>query len=105
MQHHAADQLNVEVPHVQHAASGLANHSKGLLQNFVENFLQSFVLLFFKLFLLIEIGLFPTPSGGAAGRRFLCDPAQPLLNALPEFVRLGAQFGVGELLDLRAQER
>jgi hypothetical protein len=27
--------------------------------------------------------------------------AQPLLNALPEFVRFGAQFGVAELLDLR----
>ena len=26
--------------------------------------------------------------------------AQPLLNALPEFVRFGAQFGVSELLDL-----
>jgi hypothetical protein len=29
------------------------------------------------------------------------DAAHPLLNALAEFVCLGPQFGVGELLDLR----
>ena len=37
MQHHAADQLHVEVPHVEHAASGFANHGKSFLENFVED--------------------------------------------------------------------
>ena len=47
--HHAADQLHIEVAHVEHAASGLAHHGEGFHQNFVQNFLQSFVLLFFEL--------------------------------------------------------
>ena len=57
VQDHAADQLHVEVPHVEHAASGLANHRKGFHQNLVENFLQRFVFLFFELLLLVKIGL------------------------------------------------
>ena len=36
VQHHAADELHVEVPHVQHAASGLADDREGLRQQVVE---------------------------------------------------------------------
>ena len=36
VQHHAADQLHVEVPHVQHAASGLADDRERLDQQIVE---------------------------------------------------------------------
>ena len=36
VQHHAADELHVEVPHVQHAAAGLADDGKGLGQQVVE---------------------------------------------------------------------
>ena len=36
VQHHAADQLHVEVPHVQHAAAGLADDGEGLGQQVVE---------------------------------------------------------------------
>ena len=36
MQHHAADQLHVEVPHVEHAAAGFADDGKGLGQQVVE---------------------------------------------------------------------
>jgi hypothetical protein len=36
VQHHAADELHVEVPHVEHAAAGLAHHGEGLGQEVVE---------------------------------------------------------------------
>src|ERR1035438_300631 len=101
VQHHAADQLHVEMPHVEHTPSRLADHSKGLYQNLFEDFLDSFVLLFFKLLLLVKIGLVLGSRLGGLGLRTPGNVAQPLLNALPEFVRFGAQFGVAELLDLR----
>ncbi len=103
MQHHAANQLHVKVAHIEHPASRLAHHGKGFHQDFVEHFLQRFVLLFFKCFLLVKIGI-------VVGSRLCClrllgpgDAAQPLLNALAEFIRLGAQLFVAELLNLRLQ--
>ena len=36
VQHHAADQLHVEVPHVEHAPAGLADHGERLDQQVVE---------------------------------------------------------------------
>ena len=39
VQHHAADQLHVEVPHLHRAPARLAHHRKGLGQNLVERFL------------------------------------------------------------------
>ena len=36
VQHHAADQLHVEVPHVQRAAAGFADDGEGLRQQVVE---------------------------------------------------------------------
>ena len=36
VQHHAADQLHVVVPHLQHAAAGLADHGERLGQQVVE---------------------------------------------------------------------
>ena len=38
VQHHAADQLHVEVPHVQHAAAGLADDGERFGQQVVERF-------------------------------------------------------------------
>ena len=38
MQHHAADQLHVEVTHLQHALAGLAADREGLRQQLVERF-------------------------------------------------------------------
>ena len=36
VQHHAADELHVEVPHVEHAAAGLADDARRLGQQVVE---------------------------------------------------------------------
>ena len=36
MQHHAADQLDVEMPHVENAAAGFADHGEGFDQQIVE---------------------------------------------------------------------
>ena len=36
MQDHAADQLDVEVPHVEHAAASLADDGKGLVEEVIE---------------------------------------------------------------------
>ena len=38
VQHHAADELHVEVPHVQHALAGLADDGKRFDQQVVERF-------------------------------------------------------------------
>ncbi len=57
MQNHTADQLHVEVPHLEHAPPSLAHDRKGFHQNVVENLLQRFVFLFLELLLLIKIGL------------------------------------------------
>ena len=47
VQHHAANQLHVEMTHVKYAASGFADHGKGFHQNLAEDFLQRAVLLLF----------------------------------------------------------
>ena len=36
VQHHAADQLNIEVAHAEHALAGLAHHGEGLGQQLIE---------------------------------------------------------------------
>ena len=36
VQHHAADQLHVEMAHVEHAAAGFADHGEGFDQEVVE---------------------------------------------------------------------
>ena len=38
VQHHAADQLHVEVPHVQHAPAGFADDGEGFDEQIVERF-------------------------------------------------------------------
>ena len=37
VQHHAADQLHVKMPHLQYPAAGLAHHGEGLGQNLVQH--------------------------------------------------------------------
>jgi hypothetical protein len=92
--YHAADQLHVEMTHVEHTAAGLAHHGEGFYQDFIQNFLQRFVLLFLELLRLIDINV----GFGFLLRRWnIGDAAQPLLNALPELARLGAKLVVGEL--------
>ena len=67
MQHHAANQLHIEVAHLKHAPPGLAHHGKRFLQNLVENFLKRFVLLFFKFLLPVNIGLVLVAGRGDLG--------------------------------------
>src|SRR5271156_687792 len=55
MQNHAADQLHVEVAHVEHAPSGFADDGKGFLQQFVENAFEHLVALLFDFFLTVAI--------------------------------------------------
>ena len=37
MQHHAADQLHIEMAHAQHPLAGFAHHRKGLRQDLIED--------------------------------------------------------------------
>src|SRR5205807_797886 len=53
--HHAADELHIEVAHVEHAAAGLAHYGESLDYNLVQHFLQGVVLLFFELFSAVRI--------------------------------------------------
>ena len=43
MQDHAADQLNIEVPHVQNATSRFPHNRKGFRQDFIENIFEGLV--------------------------------------------------------------
>ena len=55
VQNHAADQLHVEVPHVEHAPSRFADHGKRFLQQFVENVLEHLAALGFDFLLAVDV--------------------------------------------------
>ena len=90
MQHHAADQLHVEVAHVEYAAAGLAHHGESFHQNFVQNFVDGFTAFVIELLEAVRVGIGLVGNGG-----------QTRLNALPEFFGFGAQLVVRELPHLR----
>ena len=78
VQHHAADQLHVEVTHVERAPAGLAHHGEGLGQNIFQK------LVFRRAPLVIVF-----------------QALQAFGQALAELVGLGAQLGIGQGLHLR----
>ncbi len=78
VQHHAADQLHVEVAHLHGAPAGLAHHGEGLGQNLIERFVLGLLDLF-------GVG----------------DAFEARGDARAEFGRFGPQLLVGELLRLR----
>ena len=86
VQHHAADQLHVEMPHVEDPASGLPGYGKRFHQQLVEDFFEGRIALGLNFFLAVGIGL------GLVGNL-----GQPLLDTLAEFAGLGAQLGVRQL--------
>ncbi len=90
VQHHAADQLHVEVAHVEHPAPGFADHGEGFHQKLVKDLVDQLGAIIFELLEAIGIGV-----------RLVGQTGQAFLNALAEFVRLGAQLVVRELLHLR----
>ena len=77
VQHHATDQLHVEVAHLQHAPTRLARHRKRLGKDLVQHQLQLTVLL---------VGVL--------------DCIHALADAPPEFFCLGLQLLIAELLRL-----
>ena len=77
MQHHAAYELHVKVPHLEHTPTGLTRHCESFRQQFVEGLLQRG-----RLF----VGVF--------------NGVHALVNAFAEFVRPGPELLVGELLHL-----
>ena len=78
VQHHAADQLHVEVPHLHRAPTRLAHHRKGLGQNLFQGCIFSC------------LDLFRVRDAFETGR-----------NPHPELCRFGPQLLIGELLDTR----
>ena len=78
VQHHAADQLHVEVPHLHRAPARLAHHRESLGQNLVERVLL-------RLLDLVRVG----------------NAFEPRRNPRFELGRLGLQLFIRELLDLR----
>src|SRR5579862_8863233 len=86
MQDHAADQLHIEVAHVQNAAAAFADHSKSFHQKLIENFIDCLDALGVEFFpaVLIGIGLVRNMS-------------QAILYPLAEFIRFGAQLFIAEL--------
>jgi len=77
VQHHAADQLYVEVAHLHRAPAGLADHRKGLGQNLVQR------LFFGGLAFILVLGV-------------VGNILEALGDPLAELDGLGAQFVVGE---------
>ena len=80
VQHHAADQLHVEVPHLHRAPARLAHHREGLGQKLVQRLLL-----------------------GRLDRFLVRNPFELRRNPRPELNRLRAQLLIRELLDLRLQ--
>ena len=104
VQHHAADQLHVEVPHLHRAPSRLAHHRKRLGENLVQSLPLGRSLLNRPL-----LGSLPRLSLLPLRPQLLgaLKPLQPLLNPLrnpsPELDRLGPQLLIRELLRGRLQ--
>src|SRR5499427_9565933 len=90
VQHHPADQLDIEVPHIEDTSPGLANYRKCFFQDVVENLVQRLSTLRFDLLASVWIGV-----------RFLANLAKTLLDTLPELVSFRTQLFIGELLHLR----
>ena len=63
VQNHAADQLHVEVPHVEDAPSSFADHGKRLFEQFVENYLERLAALRFDF--LLAVGIWEISNPGA----------------------------------------
>src|SRR5205814_32968 len=84
---------------------GFADYGERFDQNVVQRFLQRIVLLLFHPLDAVKIVfvIFRSCRCATSRRRIPVAPSQPIqpfLDALPEFVRLGAQFGVREFLHL-----
>ena len=94
VQHHAADQLHVEVAHVQRPPSRLAHHRKRLFQQCVQHFLDSLVLFLLPLLAAVRIHLFC---------RRLLQQRHPLLHPAAEFIGLGPQLRICQLANLGLQ--
>jgi hypothetical protein len=90
MQNHAADQLDIEVPHVEHTPTSFANHGESFFEDFIENLLDDAATLGFHFFAAVWIGI-----------RFVSYVLETFLNAGAEFIGLRPELVVGELLDLR----
>ena len=81
VQHHAADQLNIEVAHAKDTAAGFAYYGKRFYEDLFQDFFQG--LIFFGLDLLAAV---------VVSLRIVLDRAQAFLNARPESIGLGAQL-------------
>ena len=92
VQNHAADQLHVEMPHIQNTASGFAHYGEGLFQNLVQNGVGEVQALLVELSQAVKVSV-----------RLVGYLGKAILNSLPEVLGLAAQLLVGKLLDLRLQ--
>ena len=81
------------MPHVENAASGLADYGESLGQDLVQHFLKRVVFLFFEALGTVKIVFLFRRLRGVRGRLVSvagAESAQPLLNALAELVGLSA---------------
>ena len=81
VQYHATDKLHVEVSHLEDATTGLADNRESFDQNFVQRFINHLGPLVFELLDAVGVRI-----------RLLWCAGQAFLDALPEFVSLGAQL-------------
>src|SRR5208283_1176857 len=102
VQHHAANQLHVEVPHVEYTPSSFADHRKCFLKQSVENGLEHLAALCFDFLLAIAIAEIDIRGIGIR-LRLIEDRAETLLDTGTKLRCLAAKFVVGKLLYLRLE--
>src|SRR5262249_7790981 len=91
MQHRPADQLYVEVTHVEHAPSSFANHRKRLRENFIQGVFQYWITLCLAGCGLYSLVIHVVGSSALHG----------LADTLAELVCLGPKLRIRELLHPR----
>ena len=90
VQHRAADQLDVEMAHIQHAPPGFADYGKGLRKDFVQRFFEHRIELCFAGSGRDRLIIYVVGRGALDG----------LANTLTQFLGFGPKLGIRELLHL-----
>jgi hypothetical protein len=103
VQHHAADQLHVEVAHLHRAPAGLAHHRKGLGQNLVQRLPLGRLLL--RPRSATSRARLPPLARSSSGFSMPFSRSAPARNPRPELDRLGPQLLVGKLASCPLPER
>ena len=103
MQNHAANELHIEVPHVEYTAASFANDGEGLRQDLIKCFVNGLAAVVVKRLGARGINLGVALLLAGSCLQLFREMACTLGNAGAKFVGLGAQFVIRERLHLRLE--